>query len=890
MGIRGRSFWLVGLLCLGQHTALAQDEPLEQEQIEDEEPVVEEVVVTGSRLIHSNLDSPSPVLVIEGSDLIDIGITTLGEFSRYLPQNALVVNGEQFNSSVRGSASFNLRGIGTDATLTLLNGRRVAPYGAQADSSPYVDINAIPVAAIERIEVLKDGASAIYGSEAVAGVVNIITKRDFKGLTIAGGFLTTTEGDGEEWDISLWGGWSNEATRLAVTLSYFDRAIVWGRDREFSRDADLRPRHGRNVRSPWSSPPSVFLLDSEVIDRDPTCPEQTDFNSHQISPPFCLFNHPFFHSLQQPTERLSLSGTIDHVFDGGNTGFLELLASSRDTSSWLAPTPVFPLPFVPDYHPQNPFGENLLLFYRLMDTPSRESTTTSDGWRILAGMKGQLAREWTWEAALSWSGSDTESTLATAILREEFQAALLGFGGPNGDQFYNPFGLNPQNPMEVLEEFLVYGVSEREASREANATLHFTGTLLEMAAGPLEVAMGGEARRQSLDQTADELALRGVLVGSLGFAPLNVDRDIYAAFIEMFLPWHESFETQLALRYDHYSDFGGTLNPKIGLGWRPTPDLLLRATWGTSFRPPTFRELFDPPLQFVDLSDPDPHRCPVTGSNSDCFGHPVVFEFSGNPNLEPDEGENWNLGFAWEPDQLPGLSVSLDWWMIEHKNRITQSGDHLTEPLSPEDNPFVIRAPPSPEDIALGIPGPIVKYADTYFNGDTLETRGIDFGLSYSWTTQRAGAWQAEINYTYLEKYELGLDFETVQIVEDFAGEQLGFEGGLPQDRATLRLNWEGGRNGVTALVRYVGDYLSPVERHDDGIPTGEIFVIDSFTQLDLTWRYRFERLPGSQLQLGCNNCTDEYPFYNFMFGFEPFHEYRGAMFYVRWQQDFGGE
>jgi outer membrane receptor protein involved in Fe transport len=675
-----------------------------------------------------------------------------------------------------------------------------------------------------------------------------------------------------------------------VTLSYFDRAIIWGRDRAFSKEADLRSRNGRNARSPYSSPPSVFLFESEQQDRDPACPVQTEQNSHGESPPFCLFNYAAFNSLQQPTDRLGLSGTIDHEFSGGRVGFLELFASQRDSTSWLAPPPVFPPAFVPEYHPQNPFGEDLLLFYRLLDTPAREIETNSDAWRIVAGLKGELPQGWKWEAAINWGENDTETTSVTNILAEEFQDALLGFGGPNGDQFYNPFGLNPQNPQEVLDGFLVRDVSERQSSREASASFQFTGTLMELEGGALDVAVGGEVRRQSLDQDADELALRGMLVGDLGVALLNVDRDVSAAFVELFLPWHDHLEAQLALRYDHYSDFGGTLNPKLGLGWRPAPSLLLRATWGTSFRPPTFRQLFDPPLQFIDISYPDPHRCPVTGSDFDCQGHVVEFEFRGNPNLEPDEGENWNLGLAWEPESVPGLSFSLDWWVINHDNRITESGDHLTELLDPTSNPFVIRDPPSPEDIELGIPGPIVKYADTYFNGDSLKTQGIDLGLSYSRTTQRAGLWQADLNYSYLDQYELGLDFETARIVENYAGQQLGFSGGLPQHRATFRLNWEGKHHGLTAAVLYTGDYLSPVDRYKNGVPTGEPFVIDSFTQLDLAWRYRFKQLSGSQLQLGCNNCTDNYPFYNFMFNAEAFHEARGAMLYIRWQQDFGGK
>ncbi len=677
---------LAGLVLLGLQPAFGQDKQLPHDQ-----PIMDEIVVTGSRLIHSRLDSPSPVLVIDGTDLVDSGITTLGEFSRYLPQNSLVRSeSSSVNSSVRGSANFNLRGIGTDATLTLLNGRRVAPYGAQADSMPFVDINAIPVAAIERIEVLKDGASAIYGSEAVAGVVNIITRRDIDGVTVAGGYLTTTEGDGEEWDISLTGGWSNESTRLAVTLSYFDRAIIWGRDREFSQEADLRSRFGRNARSNFSSPATVFLLDSLQLAMDPACPEQTEFNSRGIFGDECLFNFAAFNSLQQPTERLGLSATLDHEFGGGRSGFLELLGTHRDSTSWLAPPPVFPPAFVAGDHPQNPFGEDLILLYRVLDAPAREIETSSDAWRLVAGLKGELASGWTWEAALNWGENDSEETSATDILAEEFQAALLGFGGPNGDQYYNPFGLNPQNPSEVVEQFLVRNLSGRESSRELGASFQLTGTLLEMAGGSLQLAVGGEVRRLSLDQDADELALRGELVGSLGFAPLNLEREVSAAFVELFLPWNELFEAQLALRYDNYSDFGTTVNPKIGLGWRPAQSLLVRATWGTSFRPPTFRQLFDPPLRFVDRSDPDPWRCPVTQTDFDCNGHTVEFEFRGNPGLEPDDGENWNLGIAWEPGSIPGLSASVDWWLTRwiHRNRWTTKSTSCWPPCKIANGPY----------------------------------------------------------------------------------------------------------------------------------------------------------------------------------------------------------
>ena len=258
---------------------------------DDEEPgstaeeVADEVIVTGSRVRRSNLDSPSPVLVFDASDLVDNGITTMGEFARYLPQNAdNFSDSSSGNTRLKGAAAFNLRGIGLDGTLTLINGRRIAPFGSSGDTEPFVDINAIPVAAIERIEVLKDGASAIYGSEAVAGVVNIILKKSMDGFVADAGYLTTTEGDGDEQDASVAGGWSNENTRVLGTLSWFNRELIWSRDREWSSDADLREVGGANQRSFFSSPPTVNLLQSGAVRADPACPEDGPINSRDRRP------------------------------------------------------------------------------------------------------------------------------------------------------------------------------------------------------------------------------------------------------------------------------------------------------------------------------------------------------------------------------------------------------------------------------------------------------------------------------------------------------------------------------------------------------------------------------------------------------------------------------
>ena len=858
----------------------------------EEEAVIEEVVVLGSRVKRSNLDSPSPVMVFDAEQLLNNGITTLGEFARYLPQNADTMSDSQSApGSFRGSSSFNLRGIGLDATLTLVNGRRVAPFGASGDEAPFVDINSIPVAAIERIEVLKDGASAIYGSEAVAGVVNIITRKKIEGLVVEGGYMSTTEGDGDEWDINIAGGWNNSSTSVTGTLSYFERSEIYSRDRDWSSELDLRDQGGGNSRSAASSPPSVLLLESDVILADPECPEQTDINTHEADVPgefeLCLFNWAQFMTLQQPSDRFGLTASLEHAFSPRLSLFAELLLNRNKTRSVLAPTPMQNI-FVPGYHPNNPFSENVLIWARAVDTGDRGFETKVTTWRALAGLRGGFS-EWEWEAALMGSESESDEGRLNGILRSEFNEALLGFGGPGGDQFYNPFGLNTQNDPEVIDQFTVSGTGTKLTTNELTVDLQITGNWGNLPGGPVGSAFGFQARSQELKQRVDEEELTGAFLGGGGILPIDADRDIYSVFAEFVLPLHQTLEAQVAARYDHYSDFGSTTNPKIGLGWRPLDEVLFRVTWGTSFRPPTFRELYDPLFQFDGFSSEDPHRCPVTGEFGDCFGHAIQIEFQGNPDLNPGEGETALLGVVWEPSFAPGLALSLDFWQVEHTNRILRSDDEIwLELLDPFTNPFVIRTPQTAEDIALGIPGAIIKTSDTYINGDKLDTNGLDFDLNYVWNSDRAGNFSATLNYTYLNEHVLGTDFMGVDLLEeDFAG-RYGFFGALPKHHANIQFTWNRNAHGASALIAYTGEYESWLDLHIDGRDTGEPFIVDDYAQLDLQYSYIFESLKGGLMRVGCRNCTDaDPPVYNTQVYAEAFHEGRGAMVYLRWSQPF---
>jgi iron complex outermembrane receptor protein len=354
------------------------------------------------------------------------------------------------------------------------------------------------------------------------------------------------------------------------------------------------------------------------------------------------------------------------------------------------------------------------------------------------------------------------------------------------------------------------------------------------------------------------------------------------------IPILPTFEAQLAARLDDYSAFGSTTNPKVGLGWRPADGLLVRATWGTSFRPPTFRELSDPPISFSDAIYFDPWRCPVTGALVDCRFNRITSRFGGNPDLEPDEAETWLFGFAWEPDAAPGLAIAVDYWSIEHHNRIVSSyNDLFLDGLPPDQNPFIIRAAQSAEDLALGIPGVIIGRQDTYINADKVTTDGVDANVAYAWQTSGAGDFSSSLSYVYLNKYETGISYGSVGVATDLAG-GWGFPSAWPQHRGNLQLGWTRAGNGVTAQFIYAGDYQSPVELVVDDQPTNTPFIVDDYWQLDLQYSYEFERLRSAILRLGCRNCLDaDPPVYNYPSTGEYLHEGRGALLYLRWTQPF---
>jgi len=894
-----RGFPLSALLALMSLACWAQEATVEDSGEDVLEAMeLDKIQVTGSHLKRTDYEGPQPVIVFDRQYLQATGFQNITDFARYLPQSHQTLNESwgQYTTGVPEASQFNLRGLGADSTLTLVNGMRVAPYGQSLGGDPFADISAIPMSAVDRIEILKDGASAIYGSDAVAGVVNIILREDFDGTEASGGYQVTAQGDNAEWNADLYHGGQTGDFHYLLGLSYQDREPLYNRDRTHSADPDYRPVGGYNFRSPNSSPATVLRYDTFAFDADPACGTDPLIANIDVDPVwgdvYCMFNYNQYDMMYIERQRASANLKAGYRFNNGMHLVADVLYSRKDSFDQLAQTPIAGAlldtftgrPVVLADHPDNPFGTDVEIFYRVMDAGQRQMDATSRQHRLLLGLEGMTGR-WDWRVNLMDSGNRFRKDLPNSVLMAEFQEALLGRGGPNQDQYYNPFGWMPQNDPAVIERF-VLTASEGSDTTEQAAEITASTSFGLLPGGPVAAALGGQWRHQQLEEFADEASAQGRIAGrSADFLIPRAERDITAVYAEFSLPVLASLEMQLAARYEDYSDFGTTTNPKIALRWQPWDQLVLRASWGTSFHAPDFLDLYQNPVQSLGRFIDTP-RCEVTGLAEDC--EPALYEVldQGNPYVQPETGESWYGGIVWAPPFVPNLELSLEYWRYDYDERIYWIGGQYVLDNYPVDTPRIERAPQTPEEAAAGVPGRILLVHFTADNLATMDTAGVDLDLSYRWPTRNAGEFAARLDYTYTDQWDVALPEEAGNTEYILAGWY--WDGPIPRNRGNLALSWHLGRHDLNGTFRYAGSYKNwmeflPVDGQESDIP----FIVEDHLTLDVQYAYHFDALGGATLRVGCQNCSDEDPPFTHDTGGEDIHDRRGLIWYANWTQPF---
>ena len=807
---------------------------------------LETVYVTGSRIARSSdFENPAPVVTFSSDDIAKSGYSNLQQLLEEQPfvgNGTFSTRGNNQDSTANGAASVSLRGLGADATLVLVNGRRVALSSfAESITTNFVDINTIPVAAIERLDVLKDGASALYGADAVAGVVNVILKKDFDGFEVSGGGGFA---DGyDEYNASAIWGLNGEDSNVTLILDYFKNSTLMNKERGSLGSADQTRNGGEDFRSSRGFPGRFVVTNATTTATriDPACPP--DRTAGQT----CVYDYGPWNLLIPESERtgMMLLGNKDF---GGVEFFTEIAMQHNTSIAQGAPTPLDESAglTVPVTHPNNPYLDATSIAvgrFRTVDAGPRQWSIETDNLRGVFGLRGELMDRWNWEVSAQRARSESEQTgsrtqgwVRTDYLQQEITAGR-----------YNPFGgtYNPQSVIDAISTSLVRQGTSNLTAYDAQ----ISGDLFDLPAGKVAMATGLEYREESIKDIPDEQFQRGLIFGTEAVSA-QASRDSWSAFIEFAVPVLDTLEVNLAARYDDYSDFGNTTNPKISARWAPIETLAFRASWGTGFRAPSLAQIGLGPSQesqfFTDTYGcaDNPAYCAATDYN---------ITFAGNPDLQAEESENFNVGAAWKPNDM--WQFSVDYWDIKQDKKIDEVnfGYLYSQSCNVQASDVCVRGTPLPGDTL----GPLQSVNSSFINIGEQSTNGVDVS-AYFRNTVMGGELFVGLDYSRMlefKKRELGAD-GTSLVSRDLTGE---YE--YPEDRFVLTGDWGFADWGVRATVNYTGSFEDTPDIDFDGVldyDTNKSRTVGSYTTLNLQGRYTgFE---GLTIAVGIDNALDEEP------------------------------
>jgi iron complex outermembrane receptor protein len=880
--------WMVSmaLFATGSMSLLAAE-------AEDETaPEIEEIVVTGSHIPQAELQGP--VAILDRDILSMSGAATLGDALRRFPMvDTGVFTGRSSDSFALGGTGLSVHGLGVNTTLVLVNGRRMPYYGFASmpwyrsrQIEQFADINSIPLAAVERVEVLKDGASAIYGSDAIGGVINIVLRSRFDGFEVTGFAGAPNRGGAEESGVN--GVWGKDFGSSSVTVmaNYSNRESLFWRDRQVTRTANHRDSFGGDDLRSY---PTSFYVERWGGLNGAECEERSVPGEHEFElKGSCRYDENLQVS-DMSDERLGATVVYSKALEHERNFQVEASFSNSNGVGQLAPDYYFLRPggvktspdrpdiFFPEENPWNPFGADTYFWYQFAEAGPTENQIDTDSQRMLATMTGAV-NAWDWEIGLLISRANSKLSARNFLDIDHLKEALHGID-LNGDatlqdeEYLNLYtsGSNP-NSIEILD----YITETRSLS--ATTMMHtvdaqLSGKIVEMPGGPLMFAAGIEHRYESQFNRGDDRWVYGHISWSMN---TDSDRHVSSVFAEFRIPLFWNIEIQPAGRYDYYSDFGDIFSPRVSVVWNPMSWLQIRGSWGESYTAPTLYDLnLDNSGSHIWPFATDPIRCPVTGDDYDCAeGIPRASSLVGNPDAPPGEAETISLGLSIQP--LEGLRISADYW------KINQFAKTAYDIFYPDDyrglglaEQGVVREDPTPEDILLGIPGRIIEVNQVALDVSGRRAEGYDFELNYAFRTDNAGAFNVRGYWSHVSSFDMKewSDFGEYSWTE-FAGEY-----GTPKDRGQLTFFWQGNRLGLMIGGQYIGDHYD-VYYCDCEDPV----IIPSHFELDT--QVSFEVTPNIRLIAGVENLLDESPPFAIAAGAQGYssalYNSRGRFSYVR--------
>jgi len=781
--------------------AQAQEAPSQLDRVE----------VVGSNIKRSAAKQATQLEVYKTEEFTKKGLTTTQEVVASLAANQSDVVAASSVGSDQGGASYaNLRGLGSQYTLVLIDGRRAAnqPAGQAAYA---LDLNAIPLDAIERIEVLKEGASAIYGTDAIGGVINFITKKSYQGATASLGYSSPTQnGGGTERRLSVAGGvgdLNDDGWNVQGTLGISKTEALWAKDRS-SIAIDRNPSMSVNA-----FPGNYLTKDNPLTAADesafvspgyPSCANGTRAVSNGDGSGYCYQNTSNWLGIVPETERFTASAKATKRL-GEHEASLQFIHSETKTIASVAPTPtggtgdIFLTNSSPYYPATNPDGtatdgSPLELYGRTTEAGPRVTKFKTSMDRLQSNLEGIVAG-WDYKGGVGYSESKLTETLESGYLSKSKLQSAIDAGK------INPFG---SNPADVWNSVALTGDLKKSTMKLMTADYKMSRELMELSTGSLAVALGAEARREELEAGVAGWASEALSSGSDDSKPTSGSRNVYALYGEAIIPVLKNLEAQVAVRYDHYSDFGDSINPKASFKFTPVRQVMFRGSASTGFRAPTLYDMYMPSSK-TNTGDNynDPLVCAEDNESGSCTPRQRLIQQGGNPNLKPEKSYSTSFGLVIEP--VSSVTASADVWTTAIKDRI--GGLPETTIMGNRDkyrDRFVANA-----DGTLDYIKAITE------NLGKLKASGVDLSGAWRLPKSSLGNFTLSANSTYTAKYDYQneKDGEWVHNAGRYADDYVIFRW-----KTDLNLAWGLGAWNAVVGSTYLSGY-SDKKDNADGSP-----------------------------------------------------------------------
>ena len=816
---------------------------------------LDRISVTGSRIRGASVETQQPILTMTRESLEKQGFSSVADVLNNLTSagSPAISRSESLASGENvGGYYVDIRNLGAQRTLVLMNGKRLG-----ATTAGYQDLSQIPMSAVERIEILKDGASSIYGSDAIAGVVNVITRKNFDGgeANVYVGQYGKGDGDTETYSMTL--GARGERGSLTLSAEYSKQDPVWAKDRWYSRDGSLGPNSTSATWSPisqngsWCNPTQVDCSDSKKAVWKTLNPGGNPKNPNDYH---VITADEFANSNEQMTlltgvkrKSVYINGTYD--FTDSISLNTDVLYNERQTFQQIAGYPFQSGSFGTPLEGSsafNPVGQDVNFRRRLWEVP-RTTDSQLKTLRFAPTLTGFFelgGKTFDWDVGALWNRNESIKTnrgdMSLISAAQALGPSFIDAGGVArcgtaakpilGDcRPWNPllpYGVDGQGSLanQELQDFLFPTFTTRGVTKNTSFTANLSGSIVTLPAGDLGFALGVEHRKEEGSYVPDAFAQSGQSTG-LGQKPTRGQYDLNEVYLELNVPlladmaFAKELTLNVASRYSDYSNFGGTTNSKFGLTWRPLDELLVRGTYAQGFRAPTISDLYGGlSSSFESYIDPCGVKAPgsVAGNaactaagapanyvqlgqgNLPCSTLPCQsgdqFVSGANPNLKPETSKSTTFGLVWSPRWVQGLDLSLDWYKYEISDMIiADSVDRILRDC------YVLGNSERCSSVTRAADGHVSAITYGTANLGKMKTEGYDLGVKYRLPELAIGQFSIDWQTSYTAKYdEQGQNSAGDNIMIGRVGEP-----GLFRVRSNLGVNWQYGDFGVNYTARY---------------------------------------------------------------------------------------